>query len=94
MESKYQRIRESVEKELLSCSAHNMEHIVRVHNLCLRLAEGEPDVDLDILRTAALLHDIARAREDQDDSGDTEHATLGAEMAGEILEELGYPEES
>lgn len=93
MESTYQRIREIVEEELSSCSAHDMEHIIRVHNLCLHLAADKPGIDMDILRTAALLHDIARDREDQDDSGNTEHAALGAEMAGEILEKLGYPEE-
>jgi uncharacterized protein len=93
MESKYQRIREIIEKEM-SCPAHNIEHVIRVHNLCLHLAGSEPNINLGILRTAALLHDIARVREDQDDSGNTEHATLGAEMAGEILDKLGYSTES
>jgi len=31
MEEKYQKIKEIVEKEL-SCSAHNMEHVMRVYN--------------------------------------------------------------
>ena len=89
MEEKYQKIMEIV-KEELSCSAHNMEHILRVYNLCLHVAEEEPDVDLDVLKTAALLHDIARVKEDNDDSGDIDHAVLGAEMAGDILASLGY----
>jgi HD superfamily phosphodiesterase len=37
--------------------AHDINHVMRVYNLCLRLARHEPHVDLDILRTAALLHD-------------------------------------
>ena len=92
MEEKYLKIKEILEKEL-SCSAHNMEHVMRVYNLCLHLAKDEPDIDLDILKTAALLHDIARVKEDQDNSGNIDHAILGAEMAGKILRGFGYPEE-
>ena len=92
MEEKHQRIREIMEREL-SCSAHEMEHVARVYNLCLRLAESEPEVDLDVLKTAALLHDIARVKEFEDKTGTVDHAVLGAEMADKILRELGYPEE-
>lgn len=86
------RVRAIVGKEL-SCAAHNLDHGERVYRLCLVLAEGEPDLDLEILKLAALLHDIARVREDRDDSGQTDHAILGAEMAGNILRDLGYPPE-
>jgi uncharacterized protein len=82
-------IKERVEKEL-ECSAHNMDHVLRVYNLALHLAEGE-DVDMGVLKAAALMHDIARVKEDQDDSGETDHAKLGAEMAGPILKELDFP---
>jgi uncharacterized protein len=92
MEEKYRRIRKMAEKEL-SSSAHNMEHVMRVYNLCLRLAKNQSDIDLNILRTAALLHDIARVKENQDSSGKTDHAILGAEMAESILKGLGCPEE-
>lgn len=92
MEDKNQKIRTIVEKKL-SCSAHDMEHVMRVYNLCLRLAEHEPNVDLDVLKTAALLHDIARVKEFKDKTGNVEHATLGAEMAERTLRTLGYPEE-
>ncbi len=91
MEKKYQKIKEIVEKELF-CSAHNIEHVMRVYNLCLYLAKDELAINLDILKTAALLHDIARVKEDQDNSGDTDHAILGAEMAEKILKDLGYPQ--
>ncbi len=82
-------IKKIVEKEL-SCSAHDMEHIIRVYNMCLHLAKYDPDVDLDILKASALLHDIARAREDKDNSGSIDHAVLGAEMATDVLKDLGY----
>ena len=89
MEAKYQKIREIVKKEL-SNSHHDMEHVLRVYNLCLRLAGSEPNVDLDVLKTAALLHDIARVKEFQDKTGTVEHASLGAEMAEGILKKLDY----
>jgi len=92
MEVKHERIREIVAKEL-SHSHHDMEHVERVFNLCMHLAEYETKVDLDVLKTAALLHDIARVREFEDRKGVTDHATLGAVMAGEILTKLDYSEE-
>ena len=91
MEEKIKKIKEIVEKEL-SCSAHNMDHVIRVYNRCLVIAENE-DVDLEVVRVAALLHDIARIKEDDDSTGETNHAVLGAEMSESILRELGFPEE-
>jgi len=89
MEQKSKKIQKIVEKEL-SCSAHNMAHVMRVYNLCLLLAKSESNVNLDILKTAALLHDIAKIKEDQDNSGNIDHAILGAKMAEEILKKIGH----
>jgi uncharacterized protein len=90
MEEKYQKLKEIVEKELREASsAHDIDHVMRVYNLCLHLARYEPNVDLDVLKTATLLHDIARVRE----SREVDHAVLGAEMSERILRELGYSEE-
>jgi uncharacterized protein len=66
---------------------------MRVHQLCLLLAKDEPNVDLDVLAAAALLHDIGRVREDQDPSGTTDHALLSADMAETILRGLGESEQ-
>jgi uncharacterized protein len=89
---RYGRIRELVQRELAS-SAHDMEHVERVYRLCLHIAHDESDVDLDVLRTAALLHDIARVREDRDNSRNIDRAILGAETAGSILRDLGDSED-
>ena len=91
MEEKFTRIREIVEREL-SCSAHNMEHVLRVYDLCLHLAEGEP-LNMVVLKAAALLHDIARVKEDEDTTGYIDHAVLGAYMADKILKELKFTKE-
>lgn len=64
---------------------------MRVHNLCLELAKNEK-VDIEVLRAAALLHDIARTKEDKDPSGKTDHAVEGSNMAPAILGPLGLSE--
>jgi len=66
MEEEYRQLKTIVEKEMEGASpAHDISHVMRVYNLCLELANHEPNVDLDVLRTAALLHDIARTKEDK-----------------------------
>ncbi len=88
MEEKMQKIKKIVKREL-SCSAHNMDHVMRVLNLTKNLAKGK-NIDLEVLQAATLLHDIARAKEDQDHTGATDHAVLGAEMAEKILKKLNF----
>lgn len=97
MEEKYQKLRKIVEEEMKEASpAHDMSHVMRVYNMCLHLTKYESDVDLDVLRTAALLHDIARTKEDKKGHIhvlSVDHAILGAEMSEKILKELAYPAE-
>jgi len=93
MEKRFQTLKNIVEKEMQEAgSAHDIDHVLRVYNLCLYLARDEPNVDLDVLKTSVLLHDIARVKEDKDDSGNTDHAVLSAEIAEEILRNLDYSE--
>ncbi|MCK9379165.1 MAG: HD domain-containing protein [Candidatus Moranbacteria bacterium] len=87
-----EKIKEIVKKELAFCSAHNFEHVMRVYNMAVRLAENE-DVDIEVVKMASLLHDIGGAREINDPSGKTDHALESAKMAKPILEELGYSED-
>jgi uncharacterized protein len=95
MEERYRQLKMIAENEMEGASpAHDINHVMRVYNLCLELAKYEPSVDLGILRTAALLHDIARTKEDEDAGVlGVDHAILGAEMSDKILRKLGYPEE-
>ncbi len=92
MDIRHKRIREIVEKEL-SCSAHNLDHVLRVYNLCVFLSKYEENVDMEVLIPAVLLHDIARVKESKDKSGEIDHAILGSEMAEEILRNLKYEED-
>lgn len=69
-------------------SHHDLYHIERVYNLALRLAHEE-GADLDTVKAAVLLHDIARAKEDEGRIKD--HAEEGARMARRILEDVDFP---
>ncbi len=71
--------------------SHDWHHVQRVDELAKRLASHRDDVDRRILRTAVILHDIGRAKEDRDEIED--HAEWGAEKAGEILREHGEDDE-
>lgn len=92
MDIRHKRIREIVEKEL-SCSAHNLDHVLRVYNLCMFLSKYEENVDMEVLIPAVLLHDIARVKESKDKTGEIDHAILGSEMAEDILRNLEYEED-
>lgn len=91
IDERYKKILEIVQEEL-TCSAHNLDHVFRVYNLCMLLSKYEKDVDLEVLIPAALLHDIARVKESQDNTGKIDHAVLGGEMAVDILKKLEYEE--
>lgn len=90
-EQVFQKIKEIVQKEQY-CSAHQLDHIERVYNLCLHLAKGEK-LDIDVLKAAVLLHDIGGAKEMADSTGKTDHALEGAKIAEPILRNLDFPEE-
>jgi len=79
-------------KNHLSCSAHSIDHVMRVYNLCKLIAKSHDHVDMEVLEPAALLHDIARTIESNDQTGTCDHALLGSEMAGDLLRDLAYPE--
>lgn len=91
MKPKIRKIKEIACKKLNSCSAHEIDHVTRVCNICLHLAKGE-NVNLEVLQAAALLHDIGGLKEINDPSGKTDHAVVGAEIAGPILKKVGFSE--
>lgn len=90
---KLSKILDHVKTELSKDTGHTLDHITRVYKNALLIASDDPTVDLDILTTAVLLHDIARVKEDQDNTGKTDHAIVGADMAEVILKKLSYSQE-
>lgn len=70
---------------------HGPDHSERVHSLALHIGTLM-QARLEVLSAAALLHDIGRQHETRS-RGRICHARKGAEMAEEILRELGFPGE-
>jgi len=94
MEEKYQQIKKIVEQNLKGCDAgHDINHALRVYDLCLKLAQGVKGIDLEILRLAVLLHDIGGPKELKDKTGKVCHARESAKMTQKILKNLKYPQE-
>lgn len=93
LDKKQIEILKIVQNELSQDPSHTLEHIIRVYKNAMLIAETEDEIDFSVLKTAILLHDIARLKEDKDNTGKTDHSILGAEIAEKILTDLEYPKE-
>ncbi len=69
-------------------SSHGWDHVERVVSLAEKIAASEETADLFILKTAAILHDIARIDE-VDSTGKNCHAERGSHMAYDFLVSIG-----
>ena len=69
---------------------HGFDHTKRVYNLAIKISKGE-EADLDVVKAAALLHDIARLSEEKKEISC--HAEEGSARAARILEEMGFPKD-
>lgn len=87
--TQYKQI-ESHMLSLMTDSAHDKEHIYRVLYAALDIARAEPDIDIDVLIAACLLHDIGRDRQFGDPS--LCHAAEGGKMAYDYLTAIGWEE--
>jgi len=90
------KVEEKVRKSLLSApGCHDWDHTRRVFYNAVKIAEEEMKhsiVDIFIIKTAALLHDIARPEELKRE-GKICHALLGSKIAPDILRECGVSDE-
>jgi uncharacterized protein len=92
----FEKLKKAAEKKIVNVSdpGHDMNHVMRVYNLALAIAKSEgSNIDLEILRAAALLHDIGGPQEMSDPSGKTDHAKVSAKMAVPILKKLNFSDE-
>jgi len=69
--------------------SHDWSHVERTYKICVKIGKREK-ADLQVLKAAALLHDIARMDEDVS-SGKICHAERSATMAKKILKEVDFP---
>lgn len=70
---------------------HDWDHTRRVLHNARILADAE-GADRQVCETGAVLHDVGRLQE-LEDEGATCHAKLGAEIAPDLLRQLGVPDE-
>jgi uncharacterized protein len=70
--------------------SHAWDHTLRVCRLCERIGRIE-GADLEVLRVAALLHDIGRMAQDRS-GGTVCHARIGAEIARPLVMGLSVSE--
>lgn len=73
-----------------SRGSHDWQHTLRVYNLCMRIGKKEK-ADLEILKMAVILHDIAWPHQDKS-GGKICHAQKGSELAQTMLTKLGVDE--
>jgi len=86
----FEELKEKIQHYFDVSGGHEFDHTQRVYNISLSISKGE-DVDMDVVKAAALIHDIVRAKED---SGEIEcHAKKGAELAKEILSKTDFPKD-
>lgn len=71
--------------------SHDWEHTKRVYSLCMHIGEKEA-ANLEVLKIAAILHDIGREKQDES-QGSICHAEYGAAMAAGILKKYQVPEQ-
>lgn len=82
---KIEKIAQSRFESALSC--HDWDHVLRVYNLALLIGKKEK-ADINVVKVAALLHDIKRS-EEMLSNGKFCHALEGAKEAEKILQSLG-----
>ncbi len=85
-------VEEYAKDQMVKLGVHGWPHVKRVERLCILLSKAEKkNVDMEILRVAALLHDVAKHLEKEDNSKD--HGETGASMARDFLKTISFSEE-
>jgi len=82
-------------EQMAKLGLHAWPHVQRVLHLCTVLSEFEgenADVDSDVLKTAALLHDVAKHLDKGD--GSMDHGDVSAVMAQSFLQSIEFREET
>jgi len=69
---------------------HGFAHVLRVYHLAERLARAE-NADLEIVRAAALLHDIDSSQLAGNPYTRQQHHQASADFAGQVLAQEGWP---
>lgn len=84
------KLKEKIQNYFEEGGSHEFSHTLRVYHMAVLIAKDEK-ADMDIVQASALLHDIARFKEDNNEVEC--HAIEGAKMAEKILQESEFPKE-
>ncbi|MBI5754231.1 HD domain-containing protein [Candidatus Peregrinibacteria bacterium] len=89
MNENFKKILPEIKKHFKNArGSHDFDHVERVLKMALYIGKKE-GANLEILRLAAILHDIKRKNADKN-KGKTDHAISGGEVAMEILRKYKY----
>jgi len=92
MKNIFEKIEEEAQKYFKHArGSHDWSHVERVYNLALKIGKKEK-ADLEVLKLAAILHDIGRQRQDEV-NGKIDHSEFGAKLARKILEKYNFKRE-
>ena len=86
-----EEIERYAKSQMARLGLYGWPHVKRVERLCMLIQKresGRNDVDLVVLKVAALLHDIAKHVEKKENLGD--HGKIGAIMAQNFLKTIGF----
>jgi uncharacterized protein len=90
--TKFNHIAALVESTLKNApGCHDYDHTVRVLHTAMAIAAEEPGANTQIVRLAAILHDIARP-EEMTAKGNCCHAAIGASAAAILLKDYDFAE--
>lgn len=85
------KIKKEINKYFDKNSSHDLDHTMRVHDMCLYIGKKEW-ADLEILEISSLLHDIWRPKQ-HETKGKVCHAEYWAILAKEMLEKFWLEKE-
>ena len=78
-------------EQMAKLGLHGWPHVKRVQRLCMQLAKNAKEGDSEVLEVAALLHDVGKHVEKENNSVD--HGRISAEMAEEFLRSIKFDDE-
>ena len=77
--------------QMAKLGLHGWPHVKRVQRLCMQLSKDVKEVDSDVVEIAALLHDVGKHVEKENNAVD--HGRISAEMAEEFLNSIRFDED-
>jgi len=75
-------------EQMAKLGLHGWPHVKRVQRLCVRLSKGLKDVDSEVVEVSALLHDVGKYVEKE--NNEVDHGCISAEMAEEFLHSIEF----